>query len=180
MAPLVAGLMQAGLGILAGAVRSKGADLIEKKLGVNIGDMLGSEEGRVRLAEIEAAHEEELLRLELEDRKLDIREIELGIADVDSARKMQMAALTQSDSESKRFVYRFAWFWSLSAVVYAAFITFGTIPDSNIRFADTILGFLLGTIVAQLLQFFYGSSKGSKDKDFVNISSAITKGGKDV
>ena len=36
------------------------------------------------------------------------------------------------------------------------------IPKENIRFADTILGFLLGTIISAIIQFFYGSSLGSK------------------
>jgi multisubunit Na+/H+ antiporter MnhE subunit len=49
-------------------------------------------------------------------------------------------------------------------VVYICAITFLTIPENSVRFADTILGFLLGTIVATILQFFFGSSKSSKDK----------------
>jgi multisubunit Na+/H+ antiporter MnhE subunit len=50
------------------------------------------------------------------------------------------------------------------AVVYIGFITFATIPEQNVRFADTILGFLLGTIVATFMNFFYGTSKSSQDK----------------
>jgi ABC-type nitrate/sulfonate/bicarbonate transport system permease component len=34
----------------------------------------------------------------------------------------------------------------------------------NVRFADTILGFLLGTVVATILNFFLGSSASSKEK----------------
>jgi hypothetical protein len=56
-------------------------------------------------------------------------------------------------------------FWSVSAVVYVGFITFGVIPDKNVRFADTILGFILGTVVATMLNFWFGSSIGSKEKD---------------
>jgi hypothetical protein len=33
-----------------------------------------------------------------------------------------------------------------------------------VRFADTILGFLLGTVVATIINFFLGSSAGSKEK----------------
>jgi hypothetical protein len=49
-------------------------------------------------------------------------------------------------------------------VTYIFFITFGTIQESNVRFADTILGFLLGTVVATIINFFLGSSAGSKEK----------------
>jgi ABC-type nitrate/sulfonate/bicarbonate transport system permease component len=61
-------------------------------------------------------------------------------------------------------VYYFAAFWSVFAVVYIFAITFATIPQGNIRFADTIIGFLLGTVVATILNFFYGTSKSSQDK----------------
>jgi hypothetical protein len=56
-------------------------------------------------------------------------------------------------------------FWSVSAVAYVGFITFGSIPEPNVRFADTILGFILGTVVATMLNFWFGSSIGSKEKD---------------
>jgi hypothetical protein len=84
--------------------------------------------------------------------------------DRDGARHMQEIALAQDDVFSKRFIYYLAAFWSIFAVVYICAITFLTIPETSVRFADTILGFLLGTIVATILQFFFGSSKSSKDK----------------
>ena len=78
---------------------------------------------------------------------------------------MQNNALQQDDVFAKRFVYYFAIFWSVVAAAYIAFITFGNIPQASIWFADTILGFLLGTIVTTIIQFFYGSSFGSRLKD---------------
>lgn len=92
-------------------------------------------------------------------------QLQLELADIQSARAMQAAALAQDDRFSKRFIYYFATFWSLFAALYIAFITFGTIPAQNVRFADTNLGFVLGTIVATMVQYFYGSSRGSKIKD---------------
>lgn len=92
----------------------------------------------------------ELDKLYLEDRK--------------DARKMQEEALNQDDIFSKRFIYYFAIGWSLFAMLYLAGITFITIPESSTRFSDTILGFLLGTIISGIIQFFYGSSVGSKHK----------------
>jgi purine-cytosine permease-like protein len=89
---------------------------------------------------------------------------------------MQVAALEQTDLFSKRFVYYLAIFWSVAAAIYIGFITFGTIPEDNIRFADTILGFLLGTIVGQIVAFFFGSSSSSQNKDSV-IKSVVDKVG---
>lgn len=106
---------------------------------------------------------QKLAELELEYAKLDA-------ANVADARAMQIAALNQDDVFSKRFVMYLAIFWSVFAVAYISFITFGNIPAANVRFADTILGFILGTVIATVLNFFFGSSQSSKDK-----TSALTK-----
>ena len=96
--------------------------------------------------------------------EIDLRKFELHNANTANARAMQVVALQQDDLFSKRFLMYFAIGWSVCAVVYIACITFAAIPPANIRFADTILGFVLGTIVSTLLNFFFGSAHGSTDK----------------
>lgn len=96
------------------------------------------------------------------------------LADIDSARKMQMAALQQDDIFSKRFVYYFALAWSGFSMLYFTFVTFGTIPASGQRMADTILGVLIGTVLTGFFGFFYGSSARSHQKD-ETIKQLITK-----
>lgn len=150
LAPLLATLAANGLGIVADAVTKKGKEFVEEKLGVD----LSQEPTPEAVANWKLAaqqHEKELLQM--------------AYGDVANARNMQVEALRQEDVFSKRFIYIFASFWSLFAAGYIGFITFGHIPEDNQRFADTILGFLLGTVVATILQFFFGSSVGSKEKD---------------
>lgn len=96
--------------------------------------------------------------------EIDLKQFELHNANTANARAMQVVALQQDDLFSKRFLMYFAIGWSVCAVVYIACITFASIPAANIRFADTILGFVLGTIVSTLLNFFFGSAHGSTDK----------------
>lgn len=72
------------------------------------------------------------------------------------------------------FIHIFAAIWSVFAMSYVWAITFGAVPVSGTRFADTALGFILGTIIATIIGYFYGSSKSSKDKDAV--IQAMTKG----
>lgn len=96
--------------------------------------------------------------------QIDLDKIKAEYANTADARDMQKIALQQSDTFSKRFTMYLTVFWSVSAVAYVGFITFGVIPDNNVRFADTILGFILGTVVSTVLNFWFGSSIGSKEK----------------
>jgi hypothetical protein len=150
LAPLLATLASNGLGMVADAVTKKGKEFVEEKLGID----LTQDPSPETLANWKLAaqqHERELLQM--------------AYGDTANARNMQVEALRQDDVFAKRFIYVFATFWSIFASGYIGFITFGTIPPDNQRFADTILGFLLGTVVATILQFFFGSSMGSKEKD---------------
>jgi hypothetical protein len=97
--------------------------------------------------------------------QIDLDKLKAEYANTADARAMQVTALNQSDVFSKRFTMYLTTFWSVAATVYIGFITFSVIPDKNIRFADTILGFVLGTVLATMLNFWFGSSIGSKEKD---------------
>jgi len=92
----------------------------------------------------------------------ELREHNANTAD---ARDMQKIALGQDDKFSKRFLYYIAAGSLLFGFAYIFFITFSEIPESNQRFADTILGVVIATIITTIYNFFFGSSKGSKDKD---------------
>jgi hypothetical protein len=150
LAPLLATLASNGLGMVADAVTKKGKEFVEEKLGIDLTqDPTPETVANWKLAAQQ--HEREILQM--------------AYGDTANARNMQVEALRQDDVFAKRFIYIFATFWSIFAASYIGFITFGHIPEDNQRFADTILGFLLGTVVATILQFFFGSSMGSKEKD---------------
>jgi len=133
-----------------------GIDLFKKK-------ELSPEEVE-KLKQLERQEKEFFEKIKLEYYKADL-------ADKQSARDMQKEALGQNDVFSKRFVYYFAAVWSIFCMVYIGIITLYPIPATNQRFADTILGFLLGTIIATIIQFFYGSSRGSDEKTYLLIKS---------
>lgn len=86
------------------------------------------------------------------------------LADVQSARTMQVAALAQDDLFSKRFVYYFAAAWSLFSMVYFLAVTFAPPAPAGQRIADTILGVLIASVVGVMFGYFYGSTKGSAEK----------------
>lgn len=160
---LLAPLLSQGLSLLSNAVLAKGKDWVEQKTGVKIDQPLSAEDV-TKLKQFEMEHQEELMRIRLEDKKLGIEELNAYLADTANARHMQEEAMHSEDPLVRRFIYFYAMFWSACSAAYIGFITFGTIPRDNVRFADTILGFILGTVVATIIQFFYGSSKGSQEK----------------
>jgi len=102
---------------------------------------------------------------ELKLEEFSVKREEIAATDRSSARSMQEEALKQDDLFSKRFIYAFTIFWSVGSSLYIGCITFMVIPDDNIRFADTILGFLLGTAIAGMFTYFYGSTASAKVKD---------------
>ncbi|MFT7880937.1 MAG: hypothetical protein ABXS91_11155, partial [Sulfurimonas sp.] len=177
-------LAEMGLSFIAdeviGMAKDEAEDFIEDKTGVKI-DLSGDDKpgegdlGKLksfdaqlkvmaeknRHEEAKLAHDMDLFKAEMEDRG--------------NARDMQKSALSQDDLFSKRFVYYLASFWSLVGAAYIFLITFYDIPEENVRFADTVLGFLLGTIVATVINFFFGSSKGSKDKTSILGSGVMEK-----
>lgn len=158
MLPLLNILASAGLDLVSkfiSAGKDKAIDVIKEKTGLDLTKTKTlSEEDLAKLKEFQEKEREFLLK-----------QIELANKDRDSARNMQIEALKQDSFFAKNFIYFFAIAWSIFSFVYIAFITFGNIPKDNVRFADTILGFLLGTAMSAILQFFFGSSLGSKIKD---------------
>lgn len=96
--------------------------------------------------------------------EIDLKQFEAEVKDRDGARAMQIAALQQDDWFAKNFIYLFTSVWSIFAMAYFAFVTFGNVPEGGIRMADTILGVLIGTVLTGFFNFYFGSSKSSKDK----------------
>jgi hypothetical protein len=103
--------------------------------------------------------------------EIDLKQFELEVKDRDGARAMQIVALQQDDWFAKNFIYVFTSVWSIFAMAYFGFVTFGTVPEGGVRMADTILGVLIGTVLTGFFNFFFGSSKSSKDK-----TEALMKG----
>ena len=64
--------------------------------------------------------------------------------------------------------------WSAFAMWFEYYIITHPIQADSLRFVDTILGFLMGTIVAGILNYFFGSSQSSADKDDVLKEKAKT------
>lgn len=128
-----------------------GAGSIIKDAGEVIGEFVTTDKERLA-----AANEME---------ELGIRREEAYLKDTQDARHMQVAALQQDDLLAKRFIYVFAALWSAFAMIFMLIVTLHDIPEKNVRMVDTILGFLLGTAIAGIFNFFLGTTYRSQKKD---------------
>ena len=152
IASIVSGLIQNNMHKVADAVIDKGLDYVQDKMGIQLKpEGEATKEDYAKWGAEAAKHEEFMAEIDLKN--------------MQGARDMQLKAMDSDDPLVRRFVYYFVSFWSVLSATYIGFITFGEIPEDNIRFADTILGFVLGTMVASMFQFLLGSSLGSRNKD---------------
>jgi len=152
IASIVSGLIQNNMHKVADAVIDKGVDYVQDKLGIELKpEGEATKEDYAKLKEAAMKHDEFMAEIDLKN--------------MQGARDMQLKAMDSDDPLVRRFVYYFVTFWSILSAAYIGCITFGEIPEDNIRFADTILGFVLGTMVASMFQFLLGSSLGSRNKD---------------
>lgn len=152
IASIVSGLISNGMPKVADAVLEKGVDYVQEKMGITL-----KPEGE--------ATKEDYAKIQAEANKHEEFMAEMDLKNMEGARNMQLKAMDSDDPLVRRFVYYFITFWSVLSASYVGAITFGTIPEANVRFADTILGFVLGTMVAAMFQFLLGSSLGSRKKD---------------
>jgi len=75
---------------------------------------------------------------------------------------------------TKHFTLWMATYWSLFSSGYIVAITFANVPAANQRFADTILGFLLGMAISSIIQYFFGTTLSSGQKN-ITINKALDK-----
>lgn len=186
--PLIAGalsaiapsLAQRGLDLLSGVFRGaldKGtteiADLIHEKTGIDIND---AAEGKLtdvqwsQLKQFEFEYQGKLLayRQQADATNLELEKVHQ--ADRADARGLQKAALASDDVVARRFVYFYATTLTLLTFAFIFYAAFGfdyskAGNDKAIRIIDTVLGFLLGVTLSSIIQYFFGSSAGSKAKD---------------
>ena len=164
--PIIQPLLANGLGLVANAVLAKGKKVVEEKLGVELKpDMSPEDVAKIQIAAME--HEQELMRLRIEENKLDLAELELRLKDVDSARDRETAIATSKDAPLLNKIVTPV---LALGVIALTFILFGVVmfDDTPVEASrKDILIYVLGVLSAiatQIVSYYFGSSQGSKDK----------------
>jgi len=173
-------LAKRGLDLLSGVFRgaldkgsSEIANLIRDKTGIDINDaaedkLTDTQWGKLK--EFEFEYQSKLLEYR---QRADANSLELEKAhhaDRADARSLQKAALASDDIFAKRFIYFYASGLTLLTFAFIFYAAFGfdyAKPgnDKAVRVIDTVLGFLLGVSLSAIIQYFFGSSAGSKSKE---------------
>lgn len=157
MAPILAALLKSGFSVLAGAVASSGKQLIEEKLGVNLDETLGTEEGRLKLKELEYSHEEFLINAAqtTDARELDYFKEEIKDRESARSREIEMEKIRQAP------------WWAPSTQTILTFLVicgcgylFQSEQTSEVKYAVI-------AIATMVLQFYYGTTSSSRGKDSV-------------
>lgn len=164
--PILQPLLANGLNLVANAVLAKGKKVVEDKLGVELKpDMSPEDMAKVQIAAME--HEEELMRLRIEEDKLDLAELEMRLKDVDSARDRETVIAT---SDKAPLINKIVTPILALGVVTLTFVLFGIVmfdatpvDPSRKDILIYVLG-VLSAIATQIVSYYFGSSQGSKDK----------------
>ena len=163
---LVQPLLGNGLNLVANAVLAKGKDYVEKKLGVELKPDMSSEDlAKIQIAQME--HEEELLKLRLEDDKLDLAELQTRLKDTNDARQREVQI---ANSDKAPLLNKIVTPVLALSILTLTFVLFGVVMFDNAPVDATrkdILIYVLGVlsaIASQIVSYYFGSSAGSKEK----------------
>lgn len=166
MNPLITTLLGKGFNLVANAVAAKGKQWVEDKLGVELKpDMTSEDYTKLQIATME--HEQELLKLKLEDNKLDLQELDMRLKDTADARKRETEIAT---SEKAPLLNKIVTPVLALGVTALTFILFGFLlfDDSPVEPSrKDVLVYVLGALTAistQVISYYFGSSVGSKEK----------------
>ena len=166
LAAIVEPLLANGLGLVANAVMAKGQAFVEDKLGVKLApNMPLCIRDRLQMAQME--HEEELMRLKIEENKLGLQELDMRIKDVGSARDREVEIATSKDAPLLNKIVTPLLALILLLITFTLFgvVMFQEAPVDSSR--KDILIYILGVLSAistQIVSYYFGSSQGSKDK----------------
>ena len=166
LAAILTPLLGNGLNLVANAVMAKGKDYVEKKLGVELKpDMSPEDLAKIQIAQME--HEEELMRLRIEDDRLDLAELQVLLKDTNDARQREVQI---ANSDKAPLLNKIVTPVLALSILLLTFVLFGVVMfnDTPVEASrKDILIYILGVlsaIASQITSYYFGSSQGSKDK----------------
>lgn len=106
----------------------------------------------------------EIAEYEQNEYKLWLEEVKLANENTKDARDMQRVAIQSSDWLTRNYLYLLASLVILSAIGFGVMLCFYTIPEDNKRMVEMFADIFLFAGAMMVLNFFFGSSAGSRKK----------------
>ncbi len=169
---LLAPLLSQGLSLIGNAVMAKGKDWVEEKTGVKLDGPL-SDADALKLKQYEMDHEEELLRLRIEDNKIDLESFREEVKDRGSARDRDVEFIKRGMTNNRANLMFF-----LAVVMVGAMVWIVWKDQSINEYVKGIFTLVLGRFLGYLdniYSFEFGTTRGSKEKD--ETIKQLTNGG---
>jgi ABC-type multidrug transport system fused ATPase/permease subunit len=165
--PILTKLAESGLSILGNAILAKGKDEIERRIGVDIDSTMQTEDGKIRLLQLQQEHEEFLIAANAQAKEEDLKVQAMENANTASARDMNTRVNESVNASwlSKNIAAMLA-----ITVVSIGFFLLATTDAADVRTA--VVG-----LMTLVLGFYFGSTSSSKGKDELisKLSAGSTK-----
>lgn len=173
MTPIIAALLQQGFSILGGALLSKGKDVVEEKLGIDIDKALGTEEGRIKLKQLEMEHEQWLVEADIRRNEQELQGFKIEVEDRGSARARD-AEFIKAGMHNSRADMMF-----ILAVIVICGLVYIVWKDQSVNeYVKGIFTLVLGRFLGYLdniYNFEFGTTRNSRTKDAT--IEQLSKGG---
>lgn len=159
---LIAPLLAQGLSLIANAAMVKGKEWVEEKTGVRLDQPLSADD-TLKLRQYEMQHEEELLRLRLEDNRLELEAFKAEVADRGSARERDAWYVRMG-----RHNYRADAMVLVAAGAVAMLVWMVWTQSDLNEYVKGIVTLVLGRFLGYLdniYNFEFGTTRGSQNKD---------------
>ncbi|WP_148714130.1 hypothetical protein [Chitinolyticbacter meiyuanensis] len=174
-------LAKRGLDLLSGIFRGaidQGAEqvteLIKEKTGIDIADVADNkltDDQWLQLKQFELDNQAQLIawRQQIDAHELEMEK--LRAADLQDARATGSKRDDNDDPLVRRFTYHYAYLitgltfvFIVLAILLPFLFSANELPRDSAQIINTVVGFLLGVGLSTIIQYFYGSSRGSSNK----------------
>lgn len=174
-------LAKRGLDLLSGIFRGaidQGAEqvteLIKEKTGIDIADVADNkltDDQWLQLKRFELDNQAQLIawRQQIDAHELEMEK--LRAADLQDARATGSKRDDNDDPLVRRFTYHYAYLitgltfvFIVLAILLPFLFSANELPRDSAQIINTVVGFLLGVGLSTIIQYFYGSSRGSSNK----------------
>lgn len=147
MLPIVATLLANGLGLIGNAVMAKGQEVVQEKLGVKLDSLVQTDEGKIKLMQLQNEHERDLNDFVLAMREQELKQNQLAYQNsADVNKTMQTEATAEHwPTYSWRPAIGFAVALAVLLSVLAIFIAYGAAAATG---NTKILEYLPGALMA--------------------------------